>query len=192
MKCLTVNQIYLFLENELSAREKNLVEKHLASCEKCRKALEDRRRFQDAALSLSSWNVPADFTEKTLAKIFPDGKQKRGRLPTWAAAFSSLFLITAFTAVLRGQSFPAFLLSLFQSAWELLENISLTAAKLLKVTVNLGKVLRQFMEMIFQNAASLSGSIGTEIQIFTVILTLILLSIAGFLMRRKTLTGETE
>ncbi len=51
MNCLFLDQVYLYLENELTHEESNSIAGHIASCEKCRNAVEDRRILMEAAES---------------------------------------------------------------------------------------------------------------------------------------------
>ncbi|MBN1272481.1 MAG: zf-HC2 domain-containing protein [Candidatus Aminicenantes bacterium] len=192
MKCLTVQQIYLYLEEELSPEKASKVKKHLVSCDKCRRALEERRLLHTASLSLPQWNVPPNFAEKTIEKIFPVEKRKFRWAPILATACSSLFLITVFSAVLQGQKLPAFLFGVLRTVWGFIEKTSLFAVKLIKVSVNLVKVLQRFLEMISQELSSLTGSLGTEIQVISISLTLILLFLTAFIFRRIFITGETK
>ena len=156
------------------------------------RALEERRLLHTASLNLPQWDVPADFAEKTIERIFPVEKRKVRWIPVLVATCSSLFLITIFSAVLQGQQLPAFLFGIFRTVWGSIEKISLFAVKLIKISVDLFKVLQRFLEMITHNLSSLTGSLGTEIQVISISITLILLCTTAFIFRRIFITGETK
>lgn len=93
MNCLRINQIYLFLEKELSPSENKKIEEHLASCPKCKKAMEEREFLHQAAESLPLWQTPPDFTHQIMAAIFPEKISLRSWFTALAAGFSSTVLI---------------------------------------------------------------------------------------------------
>ena len=52
MGCLTIAQIYLFIENELAVDEVQKIQKHLSTCAKCRNMVEERQVLVLAADTL--------------------------------------------------------------------------------------------------------------------------------------------
>jgi len=69
MNCMDPDRIYLYLEEELSAQEKHLVEAHLLICDTCRRAVEERRFFLEAANSLPEAELPADFSRQVMKAL---------------------------------------------------------------------------------------------------------------------------
>ncbi len=74
MTCLHIDQICLFIEKDLSLEEARKVERHLASCAKCRNAVDERRMLLQAAESLPVLQAPPDFPQQVMAKIFTGEK----------------------------------------------------------------------------------------------------------------------
>jgi hypothetical protein len=82
MSCLSIEQIYLYIEKELSLSENKKIEVHLAACRKCKKALEERRPLLQASANLPLWRTPPDFTQQVMDRIFPT----RVSISAWLAA----------------------------------------------------------------------------------------------------------
>lgn len=58
-KCLTDHTVQLFVDNELTEKEKQIMEQHLASCSKCKKILKDQTKWANQvknALGKSTFN----------------------------------------------------------------------------------------------------------------------------------------
>jgi hypothetical protein len=61
MKCLDIGQIYLYLEGELSSEKAGAIQTHIARCQKCSQAVQERSFLLDASESLPPMEIPADF-----------------------------------------------------------------------------------------------------------------------------------
>lgn len=90
MKCLGIDQVYSYLEKELSSEENKKIEEHLATCLKCKKALEERSLLLQAADSLPLWQIPPDFTQQVMARVYPDKVTLRQWLTAVAVGTSSI------------------------------------------------------------------------------------------------------
>jgi predicted anti-sigma-YlaC factor YlaD len=190
MKCLSLEQVYLYLEKELSPGENTRIEEHLSTCRKCRDALEERKPLLQAADSLPLWEAPPGFTQQIMARIFPP----RVPISAWLTAayigsgsiiiaILSLFLVT-------GQNFSGFLTSLNHSLLSFVRSISPFFVKVFKVASIFVKVLQQLFGYIIKAFASLTAIISPQVQliIITIVIILIVFSIYG--IKRKILIGE--
>jgi anti-sigma factor RsiW len=95
MNCLRVDQIYLFLEGELSPKENQSIKAHLFSCEKCKKAVEDRKLLVEASQSLPAWEAPQELAHRILANIFPKRIALRDWVVTAVLGLSSAVLASS-------------------------------------------------------------------------------------------------
>ena len=90
MECLTIAQIYLFIENELASDEAHAIQKHLSQCEECRNAVEERRILNQAADTLPEFELPPNFTQQVMAQIFPNRIPLRVWIKVTAGGLSAI------------------------------------------------------------------------------------------------------
>lgn len=192
MNCLLIEQIYLYLEKELSSPEKKKIEYHLTRCLKCRKALEERKILLQAAESLPSIEAPSDFTQRIMNRIFP----AKVSIREWLLAFSlgfTIFLATSFIYLLAsGQSLSSLFISLFHSRWNQGINISLIFAKLIKLISISLSTIRQILEALLHALSMLTTIISPEIKIIIITITLILTTFLIYGLRKKLAIGEKQ
>lgn len=190
MKCLNIEQIYLYLEKELSLGENKKIEIHLATCQKCKKALEERKPLLQASESLPLWQTPPDFTQKIMARIFPT----RVPLSAWLAAayagFGSTILAILVLFLATGQNFSSLLTTLNNGLWNFIRNLSPVFVKLLKVATLFVKALQQFFEYIIKAFASFTTIISPQVQITIITIAIILVVLFIYEIKRKILIGE--
>ena len=190
MSCLTVRQVYLYLEDELTVEEKESIERHLASCEPCKFLLEDRKRMMQAVETLPPIDLPGDFTQQVMARIFPRVSPVRLWIAGLATAFSLMMFIFLAVFLQSDFSFSGLFVGLNSSLWTLVKNVSVFAVKLFKITSVIFEIIVQFVSFVFKTLGSLTTLIRPEFQIFLVILTIILSIFALFMMKRKIWTGD--
>lgn len=190
MKCLSIEQVYLYLENELSASEKRGVEQHLASCQKCKNAFEERNLLQRAAESLPIWSTPPGFTRQVMDRIFP------AKIPllSWIGAVSAglASIVLAFTAwtLVTGQNVADVLLSINHTLLNYVKNLVPLLVKIFKLA-SLGlKVFHQFSQYLFKLITWMTTIVSPQIQVVILAVTAILITFFIFGMRRKILFGE--
>lgn len=190
MNCLNIEQIYLYLEKELLPWESKKIEEHLASCLKCQNALEERRFLLEAAERLSPYEVPPDFPQIVMARIYPAKTRLVGWLIALASGFSSLVLALIIMLEAKKQNFLDLLISLNRSLWNLAKNAALIFVKLFKFLSLAVKIFREFFGEIFEISSKLIAAVSPEIQIILISITLIMVFFLIFGVRRKFLTGE--
>lgn len=190
MSCLTVEKIYLYLEDELSAEERASVEKHISACKSCKSLLEDRNKMMQAVRSLPSLDMPADFTQQVMAKVFPH----RSPVKIWIAGLATGFSLTMFIILAiflqSDLSLSGTFVHLNSSLWTFVKNISVFTVKLIKVASVIFGILVQFVSFVFKTLGNLTTLIRPEFQIFLIILTVILSLSTVLMMRRKIWTGD--
>jgi hypothetical protein len=190
MNCLSIEQLYLYLENELSASEKRGVEQHLASCEKCKNALEERKLLQEAAESLPFWPAPPGFARQVMDRIFP----ARVSLLSWVGALSAglASIVLAFTVwtLATGQNLADVLLGVNHTLLNYVRNLVPLLVKIFKLA-SLGlKVFHQFSQYLFKLIAWMTSLVSPQIQVIILAATAILITFFILGMRRKILFGE--
>lgn len=190
MKCLSIEQIYLYVEKELSAAQNKKIEQHLATCLKCKKALEERRLLLQAAESLPLWQTPPDFTQQVMARIFPAKVSLSAWLAAASAGFVSIVLALFFFFLVTGQNISGLLASFNQALWYFVRNISLISVKLLKLASLFVKLLQQFSEYLIKGFTLLTTIISPEVQIIVITITIILVASSVYGIRKKLLVGE--
>ena len=190
MKCLSIEQIYLYVEKELSAAQNKKIEQHLATCLKCKKALEERRLLLQAAESLPLWQTPPDFTQQVMARIFPAKVSLSAWLTAASAGFVSIILAIFIFFLVTGQNISGLLASLNQALWYFVRNISPISVKLLKLVSLFVKLLQQFSEYLIKGFTLLTTIISPEVQIIVITITIILVASSVYGIRKKLLVGE--
>jgi hypothetical protein len=190
MSCLTPGQIYLYLEDELLTHEREAIEKHLASCEACQNMLEDRSVMMQAVERLPPLDMPADFTQQVMAKVFPKVSPVRIWIAGLATGFSLLMFIFLAVFLQSDISFSGLFVSLNGALWTIVRNLSVFTVKLFKVTSVIVEILVQFASFVIKTLGSLTTLIRPEVQIFLITLTVVLSISALALIRRKIWTGE--
>lgn len=190
MRCLRIDQIYLYLEKELSPPENKKIEKHLASCSKCKNAIEERRILLQASESLTLWESSLDFPSRVMAQIFPEKVSLRSWLEAAAAGFSSITLILLAFFLLSGENLGYLLLSLNHTLLNLVRNILILFVKLFKLAYLLVRIAFQFSGFLIEGVAHLTTILSPEVQIILIILTITLSVSLLYGVRRKFMTGE--
>jgi hypothetical protein len=190
MNCLTIEQIYLYLENDLTPEERNRIAGHIAACETCRQAVEDRRVLTEAAESLTPFRVPPDFTQQVMARIFPEKSQIRIWIAALATGFSLIVAIFLAAFLQSGLSLSSAFIQLNRSLWNFVSNLSVFFIKLIKMVSLTFNLLVQLSSYIFKALTSMISIIGIEVQVTLIVLTILFSVTAVYGVRRKLWSGE--
>jgi hypothetical protein len=190
MKCLGIDQVYSYLEKELSSEENKKIEEHLATCLKCKNALEERSLLLQAADSLPLWQIPPDFTQQVMARVYPDKVTLRQWLTAVAVGTSSIVATLLAFFIFTGQNLTTFLSGITHTLWNLVRNIAIIFIKLFKIASLLITVARQLVEHLFENFARLTTLISPEVQISIITFSILLFTFLILGIRRKILIGE--
>ena len=190
MNCLTIDQIYLYLEGELSSMDNRSIEDHISSCDKCQKAVAERKMLLEASQSLPVWEIPKDFTPRVLAYIFP----KKITLRDWfvTAAIGLVSAVTAFFVVylISGQNLADLFINLNRTALNLFRNIVVVLAKAAKL-ISVGiQLIYKIISLFIRGLASFTTILSPELQIGLIVLTVIITALLLFGAKRKFLAGE--
>ena len=190
MKCLSIEQIYLYIEKELSPSKNKNVESHLKVCSKCQKALEERRLLSQAAESLHLWETPPDFTQQVMARIFPPRVSLPAWLGTLAAGFASMVLCFFILTLVTGQNLRSLLLNFTEAVFNFIKYLIPLFVKVLKLSSVLVTIAQRFAEFLLKGLTVLTSIISTEVQIIIISTTIILIVSSIYFLRRKLLFGE--
>lgn len=190
MNCLRIDQIYLFLEQELSFKENRSIKDHISSCKKCRKAVEERKHLVEASQSLPAWGIPRDFTQRILATIYPKGITLRDWIVTAAIGLSSAVVAFFVVYLISGQTLADLFINLNRTALNLFQNIVVALVKVAKL-ISIGiKLIFKFVSLLLKGLASLTTILSPEVQIGLIVLTVIITALLLFGAKRKLLAGE--
>ena len=190
MRCLTLEQIYLYIEKELTASENKIIKEHLAACPKCLKAFEERKYLHQAAENLPVWQTPPDFTRQTMARIFPVKSSLRTWLGAGAAGFATSMLAFLLFWLATGHNVSDLLISLNHTALNFVKNISFIFVKLFKLASLIFKLLQQFFGFLFKFVAWLTTLINPQTQIIIITIFTILTISFFYGIKRKIHIGE--
>lgn len=190
MNCLRIDQIYLFLEGELSPKEYRSIEDHISSCEKCQKAVEERKLLVEASQSLPVWETPQDFTQRVLARIFPKRITLRDWVVTASIGLSSAVLAFFAVYLISGQNLAELFINLNRTVLKLFQNIVVVLVKTAKL-ISVGiQVILKLASLILKGFASLTTILNPELQIGLIALTVVFTALLLFGAKRKLLAGE--
>jgi predicted anti-sigma-YlaC factor YlaD len=190
MNCLRIDQVYLFLEGELSSEENRSIKDHISSCEKCRKAVEERKLLIEASQSLPAWEIPQDFTQRVLAYIFPKKITLRDWIVTASIGLSSAVLAFFVVYLISGHNLADVFINLNRTVLSLFQNIVVVLAKTAKL-ISVGiQVILKIVSLILTGFASLTTIVSPELQIGLIALTAIFTALFLFGAKKKLLAGE--
>jgi len=190
MKCLNIKQIYLYIEKELEAAENKKIEEHLASCLKCRNAFEERKLLVQAAESLPLWETPPQFTQQVMARIFPLKVSPFAWLRVLAAAFTSISLALLILFLATGQNLSTLIFSLNHTFWSYVRDFLPISVKLLKLASLLLKVVQQLSGYLLKALSWLTTLVSPQLQLIMAMVTIILIALFIYGIKRKILIGE--
>ncbi|MBS3818183.1 zf-HC2 domain-containing protein [bacterium] len=190
MKCLKADQIYLYLEGELSAEEASAVRFHLASCPSCQKAVEEREHLNQACKELPLGDLPTDFTPRVMRKIFPEKVSFRSWLRALAGGLASFVVFSLLFLFLSASPFLPFLTAFYRAPLNLVQDISLVLVKIFKLLTLLIKVFLQLISLFTRGFMSVFTLIQPEIQISLTLFFLIFFFFFFYKIKRKFLIGE--
>ncbi|MGB6864465.1 MAG: zf-HC2 domain-containing protein [Candidatus Aminicenantaceae bacterium] len=190
MSCPTERQIYLYLEDELPVDERESIEKHISFCVPCKILLEDRKMMMQAVETLPPLDMPADFTQQVMAKVFPRVSSVRIWVAGSATAFSLMMFIFLAIYLQSDISFSGVFVRLNSSLWAFVKNLSVFVVKLFKIASVIFEILIQFASFVLKTLASLATLIRPEFQIILITLTVVLSISLLYMMRRKIWTGD--
>src|SRR3989338_1340503 len=81
MKCADIEKLLsAYIENDIPAHERALIEEHLKSCPQCSKSLADLRKAIKRVKSVEEIEPPAWLTQKIMAKVKEEAAPKKGIL----------------------------------------------------------------------------------------------------------------
>jgi hypothetical protein len=190
MSCLRIDQIYLYLEAELSPEETQSLKEHISSCIKCKTAVEEREFLVKASKSLPPLEIPSDFTQRVLDQIFPRITSLREWLTTAAIGISSAVLAFFAFYILSGQNLAHIFINLNRMALNLFRNFIVVLAKAAKLISLVIKVFLKVGSMLVNGLTSLTTLLNPEIQIILILLTIILSALLLYGAKRKFSAGE--
>lgn len=191
MNCLTIEEIYKYIDNELKDVERQKVEKHLSTCSRCLHAVEERKLFTQAAESLPDLKLPDDFSQAILNRIFPPKISIKGWLAAFAGGIASAAIAFAFFLILSGYDSATTLINIYRALIDTFRNISVLAAKFVKTTILLFKVMVKITGYGIKGIVGAANLLNTETQFILIVITIVLSMLLLIKVRRVMSKGET-
>ncbi len=190
MTCLSIEQIYLYIEKELPSAKNKEIQKHLADCPKCQKTVKERILLVEAAENLAEWETPRGFTQQVMDRIFPTSVSPLAWLGAVASGCASLILAVVLFALVTGQNFSDLLRASYSTVLNVVKHLSPLIAKILKLVSLLFKILQQFGEFLVKILTVLTSLISPQVQIIIITLAIVLIASSLYGLRRKLFIGE--
>ena len=190
MGCLTIEQIYLFLEGELSPQEVQTIHAHLESCPRCRKAIDARRSLVQAVDSLPRFKVPPDFTQQVMARIFPEKAPLRAWIKAIAGGLSSMVFAFFLYYIFSGKNLAEVFVSLNQFFLSAFRTLSTGFVKAFKLIWHLIDLVMQFFSFLLKGFSQLTTIVRPEVQVAVIALILLVSALLFIGVRRKLMMGE--
>jgi anti-sigma factor RsiW len=191
MNCVRLDEIYRFLDGDLSPAEKSAVEGHLAVCSRCREALEERRILAEAADGLPTLQVPADFSRRVMDKI----AARKVSLPAWLIALvsgASVLAVLAAIALFSGRGALSLLASFNHSLWNGAKSAAVFSAKLLRLVSLAGALLKPLVQVFSRGFSVLMTLIGPGLQVILIMFSLVLVISLFYGLRKIFSMGESR
>ncbi len=194
MTCLTVDRLYDCLDGGLAGAEKEAVERHLGSCETCRRALAVREWIAGAASDLPAFKVPEDFAARVMEKAStlpaPVAKKFNIRLVWPAAAAAAITAGFGLAVILPGQGTLASLQKMGAAFGTYLQNAAAFAAKGLKLAVLGGKIIGDISGRVLDLLRSVAEMAGPETQAVLAAGTLIIIISGSMYLHHRPAVSE--
>ena len=191
MNCLTIEEIYKYIDNDLKELERQKVEKHLSSCSKCLNAVEERKLITQAAESLPDLKLPHDFSQSILNRIFPPKISIKSWLAAFAGGVVSAAVTFAFFLIISGYDSAATLVNIYRALIDTLRNISVLAAKFVKTMTLLFKVMVKIADYGIKGIVGATNLLTFETQLILIFITIVVSLILLIKVRRIMSKGET-
>ncbi|MBN2244310.1 MAG: zf-HC2 domain-containing protein [Candidatus Aminicenantes bacterium] len=191
MNCLTIEEIYKYIENELNDQEREKVEKHISTCPRCLKAVEERKLITRAAQSLPDLKLPDDFSQAILNQIFPPKISLKGWLAAFTGGIASSAIAFAFLLLISGYDLAAALINIYREFIDIFRNISILAVKFVKTMTVLLKVMLKFADYGIKGIVGAANLLNTQTQLFLIFITIAISLLLLIKMRRIISKGET-
>jgi len=192
MSCLRIDQIYLYLEGELSLEEIQSIKEHISSCMKCKRAVEERELLIKASKSLPALEIPLGFTQRVLAQIFPQVTSLRQWLIAAAIGISSAVLAFLAVYLLSGQNLAYLFKNLNRVSLNLFRNFIAVLVKAAKLISLVTKIFLEIGSMLVNGLVSLTTILSPELQIMLIVLTVSLSALLLYGAKRKFFAGENS
>ncbi len=190
MNCLNAADVYRFLEDDLLPEQKRRFRQHLASCAKCRKALEDRRLLIEAAESLPSWEVPSEFAGRITARLFPRKTTARDWLTALAVGFSAAAGVFIMLGLFGGHDPARLFVEFNHSALSLGQDAFLFLIKTVKV-LSLGlEILFRLLSAAAEAFLHMTGLVRPEIQAAAIIVSVVFALLLAAAAKKKSAIEE--
>jgi len=189
MGCLTISQIYLFIENELVSDENRKIQKHLRTCTKCRNAVEERRILVQAADTLPQFELPPNFTQQVMANIFPSRIPFRVWIRATGGGLSAMIFAFFLFYVFSGKNLADLFVSVNKFLLPVLHTLSTGVIKAIKLIWYLIKIIIQFFDFALKGFGKLTTILSPEVQIGIITMTLIASALIFLTLRKKLMIG---
>jgi len=190
MRHLRPEQIYAFLEGELTDGERRDIETHTAECAACRKALDERKTLEAAWTALTPYDVPPDFASTVMRRI---STQPRPKVWTWIvaglSALGALSVVVFGALGLVGTVQVSLVTGLNRSLFGLFSHSLVLGVKILKTAATVLSLTGDLVARLLAGFSTLILSFSDEIAALAA-LALVLSGLLAYGLRKRYLPGE--
>lgn len=190
MSCLQIEQIYLYLEGELPEAEVGPVQAHLDQCADCREAFEERKSLLAAFHSLPDISIPSDFSFQVMNRLAPQRLPFGKSLAMAAMGAFTIILALLLVFIYSGQSMVNFLVTLNQSIFSGIQNLTVAGVKAFKLISLFIRVVYQFFGFLGDIFSQFTQILSPEFQISLILASVVFSALAYYGIRRKFMLGE--
>ncbi|MFQ6084230.1 MAG: anti-sigma factor family protein [Candidatus Aminicenantia bacterium] len=194
MKCLDIEQIYHYLEGEVSSSQAERIEHHLSFCMKCSQLVRERKILLGGIKEIPKFTPPSDFVEKVMFELFPSKITLLKLIITFFAGSLTFSLILLGFLRLTGQSVSSLLINLNHSLWQTIKNGAIIFIKIFKLfSIAIG-IIQHILAYLLKMIKSFTSVVGTEVQVAAImgfiVLTILFVSFLTYFPIKKFFTGR--
>jgi hypothetical protein len=190
VNCPRPDEFDLYLENELDESSARDFEDHLAGCASCRAALGDRKAFLEALHGLPDIELPPDFTDTVMARVFPEKKSGLAWAAALVGSISGLFLGGLAYVLATGRILPGFTIGAGKSLAESGRGGILTLAKVGKMALLALRLMTEFAGDLVEKLGRVGSHIDPKVYAAGCVLLLALSALFYLGIKRRILNGE--
>ncbi|MCP2520683.1 anti-sigma factor [Candidatus Aminicenantes bacterium AC-335-A11] len=179
MRCLRIEQIYDYLEGEVSPVKKLEIEKHISTCPKCFKIFMERKTLLEGIKEIPRIEPPSDFVKKIMDKILlPSVSWLKVAIYTLSISFIFSFLSIILIKT-TNQTISSLFREFIHFSLETFKYITIFLAKLIK-TINF--IFKISAQLIKELMILISSATSLELKFQIIILSFIIVSIIVFIL----------
>jgi hypothetical protein len=190
VKCPRPEELDFYLEGDMDGDSVRELEKHLETHPACRARVEDRKAFLEALRGLPDIEIPADFTARVMAAVFPARRSAFAWLAALIGGMSGLFLGGLAYILITGQNLPGLALEAGKSFWGSGRNGIVILAKVGKLAALSLQLMIQLGSGLVEKLGRVGSLVDSRIYIALGVVIVAFPALLYLVLKRRTLNGE--